>query len=99
MYCLKDGGTIHSDILLSVEIPIVNRDACYDLYRRNITASMICAGKEGSGVCGGDSGGPLVVNGTLVGIVSWGFHCAVNYPGVFTNVAYFKNWIDEQINL
>ena len=44
--------------------------------------------------CAGDSGGPLVVQrdgrAVLVGIVSWGYGCAVfGMPGVFTRVSQF----------
>jgi secreted trypsin-like serine protease len=67
----------------------------------NVTDVMICAavpeGERGS--CQGDSGGPLVVNTgsgvQQVGIVSWGFGCAAaGYPGVYTRVSEFKEWID-----
>lgn len=58
---------------------------------------MICAGYMQAGgvdACQGDSGGPLVCNGTLAGIVSWGYRCAVpGYPGIYTNVSYYNNWI------
>jgi secreted trypsin-like serine protease len=48
--------------------------------------------------CQGDSGGPLlyVHNGTtyLVGLVSWGTGCALSgYPGVYTDVNYYREWI------
>jgi secreted trypsin-like serine protease len=66
----------------------------------NVTDVMICAAvpEGGKGSCQGDSGGPLVVNTGLgvkqVGIVSWGFGCAAaGYPGVYTRVAEFTDWI------
>ena len=66
----------------------------------NVTDVMICAAvpEGGKGSCQGDSGGPLVVNTgsgvKQVGIVSWGFGCAAaGYPGVYTRVAEFTDWI------
>ncbi|XP_021939094.1 trypsin-1-like isoform X2 [Zootermopsis nevadensis] len=63
---------------------------------------ILCAGVIGGGVdsCLGDSGGPLQVvdNGmfVLTGIVSFGFGCGkVGYPGIYTNVYYFLDWIKE----
>ena len=51
----------------------------------------------------GDSGGPLTVrdaDGTfrLVGLSSWGFGCASGYPGVYSRVGYYVNWIEAIIN-
>jgi secreted trypsin-like serine protease len=67
----------------------------------NVTDVMICAAipEGGKGSCQGDSGGPLVVNTgsgvQQVGIVSWGFGCAAaGYPGVYTRVSEFKDWIE-----
>lgn len=65
---------------------------------------MICLGAPQHGEhwttpCNGDSGGPLVVNNVQVGVVSWGGSCDVEKgtATVFTNVAHFSDWVDEQI--
>ena len=59
--------------------------------------SNLCAGLPQGNVstCNRDSGGPLVVNGVLAGITSWGrAGCAQpNYPGVYTRVANYLDWI------
>ncbi|XP_050503558.1 trypsin-7-like [Diabrotica virgifera virgifera] len=58
----------------------------------------LCAGNRKSGVCEGDSGGPLELNGTLVGIVSFGEHDCVKSgdPSVYANVAFFRTWIKNE---
>ncbi|KAL0829104.1 hypothetical protein ABMA28_003958 [Loxostege sticticalis] len=44
---------------------------------------------RGRGTCNGDSGGPLVrvSSGKQVGIVSWGFPCALGAPDVFVRLS------------
>ena len=72
---------------------------------------MFCAGYLDGGIdsCQGDSGGPLVVvkrkqktsqdKFVLAGITSWGVGCAApNFPGVYTKVANYENWIHAKIN-
>ncbi|KAB0799561.1 hypothetical protein PPYR_07441 [Photinus pyralis] len=71
----------------------------YTFIGAQITNGMVCAmsGKR-EGSCQGDSGGPLNCNGVLTGIVSFGVGCASTvYPAVFTNVAYYSDWIDSTI--
>lgn len=44
--------------------------------------------------CQGDSGGPLTCRGSIVGITSHGFECALpNYPGIYMDVAYYREFI------
>lgn len=67
----------------------------------------ICTHYKGTnlyeGACSCDSGGPLVKftasGAELVGIVSWGYTpCKTStYPSVYTSVASFKSWINQQI--
>lgn len=96
------GDTHNSSIscasLHAVDVPKYNQTECNRAYSRfgGITTRMICAGyKEGGkDSCQGDSGGPLTLNGTIVGVVSWGYGCAVpGYPGVYARVASVRNWI------
>lgn len=42
----------------------------------------------------GDSGRPFAINNQLVGGVSWGKR---KYPGVYTNVAYYRVWINKNM--
>lgn len=66
---------------------------------------MVCSGITGGGkdACQGDSGGPLVgtigTTRVLVGVTSFGNGCALNnYPGLWSRVSSYTDWIDQQIN-
>ena len=54
--------------------------------------------------CYGDSGGALFLSTTnndtlIVGIVPWGVECDLDsYPGVYTRVSHFENWIQRVIH-
>jgi len=85
---------------------------CEDIYKqRNITliSSHICAYDSKVDACGGDSGGPLIGYNEvsprnayrfLVGIVSFGYsYCDGTFPGIYTNVYSFMDWIKENTSL
>ena len=75
---VQNGG-VSSDVLKSVEVPLLTEDECnedyakYPIYynSRPITKRMICAGQSDGGVdsCQGDSGGELANNILLVQIL------------------------------
>ncbi|XP_032092139.1 serine protease 27-like [Thamnophis elegans] len=111
---IGSGNLPSPQILQELEVPIVDRKTCNDLYNESkgyqlqtdlVKADMFCAGyKEGGkDACQGDSGGPLVCksNGawTLAGVVSWGEGCAQrNQIGVYTSVPFYLDWIQSKIN-
>merc|ERR1711879_646079 len=68
--------------------------------RCHVDSSEICAGGEiGKDACTGDGGSPLVCQAqsgrwTVVGLVSWGIGCASELPGVYVDVAHYRDWIN-----
>ncbi|XP_058024117.1 serine protease 1-like [Ahaetulla prasina] len=93
-------GVNYPDLLQCLNAPILSGDECNAAYPGQITPNMVCIGylEGGKDSCQGDSGGPVVCNGVLQGIVSWGIGCALpGYPGVYTKVCRYINWINENI--
>ncbi|XP_065354166.1 mite allergen Der p 3-like [Calliphora vicina] len=96
------GGYIQSN-LQEVNLKIYSDAECNSRHNGATTADHICGGVDegGKGQCSGDSGGPLLYNGTIqLGIVSWSVKpCTVApYPGVYTKVSHFIDWIYKHIN-
>ena len=68
---------------------------------------MFCAGPTiGKDTCQGDSGGPLLEpkfdrdgypRYELAGITSWGIGCALGFPGVYTRVSNYVDWIEKVV--
>lgn len=95
-------GSMPSE-LQKANVSIIPRSICGsdDVYGRTIVDGMVCAnGVNENGiidVCQGDSGGPLTCNNRLVGLASFGVRCglAIEFPGVFTDVFYYCDWIKE----
>lgn len=93
--------------MLYVNIPVTTEEVCGKAYEKSpakINYKQICAGgQNGMDSCGGDSGGPLqhfiVHNGDLrgvqFGVVSFGpkFCGQEGFPGVYTKIDYYMDWI------
>jgi trypsin len=99
-----------SDYLLRTTVDYVSQSSCIDQMREKgpsfgggnaIGANMLCAFSPGEDSCQGDSGGPIFLGGdsaeedVLVGLVSWGYDCGGDTPGVYTRISYFYDWIVE----
>jgi secreted trypsin-like serine protease len=99
--------------LHEVDIQVIDPTECKAVYKSlqvpafaigdtEICATGLAGGKDS---CFGDSGGPLVVAAdnargyAQVGIVSWGPQCGNPlYPGVYTRVSSFSNWIKDNMS-
>ncbi|HUR48047.1 MAG TPA: trypsin-like serine protease [Acidimicrobiales bacterium] len=94
--------------LLQVDVPVVGDADCDQDYGDIDDDRHLCAGERGSeddpgaGVCQGDSGGPLFGRPTedgsrlQLGVTSFGGpQCGVEVPGVWTEVAQYRGWIDD----
>ncbi|KAH8354544.1 hypothetical protein KR084_000909, partial [Drosophila pseudotakahashii] len=100
-----------SNIKLKAELDPVSTEICNQRYasqRRTITTNQMCAGgEEGVDSCRGDSGGPLMLedysngyaNYYIAGVVSYGpTPCGLKgWPGVYTRVAAYLDWIENNV--
>ncbi|XP_071552041.1 phenoloxidase-activating factor 1-like isoform X1 [Panulirus ornatus] len=100
-----ENGT-YSNRKLDVSLPFVDTQICNATYRGEVVPEQIClGGRAGQDSCRGDSGGPLVVAGPLgppyllIGVVSYGpVNCGQqDYPGIYTSVSHYKDWILSNI--
>ncbi|KAJ8985361.1 hypothetical protein NQ317_008394 [Molorchus minor] len=99
--------TVHEARIL-----IYNDTVCYNMIQSTgndpkSIKNAFCAGYLQGGIdtCQGDSGGPLQSlnedgDYVLLGIVSFGFHCALpGYLGMYTDVTQYVDWIEEKSGL
>lgn len=88
--------------LRSLEVVVVDQESCKQHYKGLFRTGMMCAGTPGTGKdgCNGDYGGPLALDGTLIGILSWGVVCGSNmFPGVYVHVSHYTNWIENLLTV
>jgi trypsin len=85
--------------LLFTKAPVISTTKCKSYgadYSTVSGTSQICVFANGKDSCQGDSGGPLFTGSsttaTQYGVVSWGIGCGI-YPGVYTRVSYFRDWV------
>ncbi|XP_034478126.1 trypsin-1 [Drosophila innubila] len=101
------GGSVQKQ-LMKVELQVFSDSECSDRHQVQLHSSQICAGvpEGGKGQCSGDSGGPLLIGGkerngsdTQIGIVSWSVKPCTRppYPGVFTEVSAYVDWIVQTV--
>ncbi|CAK6448610.1 unnamed protein product [Pipistrellus nathusii] len=108
----KDPREAAPKLLQEADLKIIRREKCNEIFKKQmdirfdmVRKGCVCAYSElGKDSCPGDSGGPLVCefNNTWVqvGIVSWGIGCGrKGYPGVYTEVSVYRDWVIDQMNL
>jgi Secreted trypsin-like serine protease len=95
---------------MKIELPVVKNEDCDRVYQdkgRRIGTGQLCAGGEKDrDSCTGDSGSPLMMRVladnrfSVVGIVSYGPDTCgkENWPGVYTRVSEYTNWILDQLS-
>jgi len=94
-----------SNHLMQATVDYVPSTQCREAFNsaEAITPGMLCAFEEGTDSCSGDSGGPLFRKGNgpeddaLVGLVSWGYECGGEFPGVYTRISTYYDWIVESM--
>uniref|UniRef100_H2Y821 Peptidase S1 domain-containing protein n=1 Tax=Ciona savignyi TaxID=51511 RepID=H2Y821_CIOSA len=100
---LQSNSDLYQTMLNQVRLPVMSYAECRRAYAGLyiIKKKHICIGsiQGAEGPCKGDSGGPLVCligesTWHQVGITSFGNECgSPRYPGVYTRVPYYADWI------
>merc|ERR1712204_60555 len=109
----SDKRGLESDTLKQASLNFIPIVECKRIYNKVVETwygggryDLVCASKnvdgQISGPCAGDFGAPFInlKNGKLVGIATLPFVSVCGdeqFPGVFTSVYYYKNWIEEHI--
>lgn len=92
------------DQFSKLDFHIVDAKSCNESFKSwgGLLEGQFCAtsqDQENQHFCHGDSGSPLSVGGRLAGVTIYGGGCEKwDSPGVYTEVAYFRDWIDQQVS-
>nr|ASN76826.1 prophenoloxidase activating factor 1 [Octodonta nipae] len=98
-----------SAIKQKLRVPFADKSSCsrrFSSARIQLSDGQICAGGEkDKDSCRGDSGGPLMTTTRgdpsqwyIEGIVSFGANCGTfGWPGVYTKVSSYLNWISQNV--
>ena len=87
-------GPTLSDVLNYVDLEIITNEECEEVFGTLDDTILCTSGDNNTSTCSGDSGGPLVIDGSLVGITSFGVqYCPGGYPAAFTRVTTFLEWL------
>ncbi|KAF5283017.1 hypothetical protein FQA39_LY04888 [Lamprigera yunnana] len=102
---------LYRRVMKKINFSTISRSACQSKFHISplgkwfeLHRSFVCGvNEEGLDLCSGDGGGPLVcplshkpLRFHQVGITSWGLSCNGDFPSVFIDVSYVRNWIDSQ---
>lgn len=101
----SEGAANTSDVLMTVDVPVVANATASSEYGMTISADQLPAGLVAGGKdsCQGDSGGPITVSvggvRKLAGAVSWGNGCAEpNFVGLYARMSSFATYISQRIS-
>ncbi|EDV51078.1 serine protease 1 [Drosophila erecta] len=90
----KPGATKN---LQYADLTVIANSVCQKTYGYLVvTSKVICVATTNAiSTCQGDSGGPLALDGTLIGITSFGAEdgCEIGLPAAFTRVTSYLDWI------
>lgn len=100
---ISDQSQGATNLLRFIETEIMSNSACGRYFFGSVKSTNICIRTKSThkSTCNGDSGGPLVVldgdKPVLVGATSFGsgVGCEAGFPGVFTRVTSYLDWISE----
>lgn len=103
-------GASYEGVLQKLQLPLVSKDDCKKTYNekrtkrlpQGLNQNILCYGAlKGADTCPGASGGPVQVvsrdvycSYSLVGLTSAGVRCTEGYPGLFTKVSEYLDWIE-----
>lgn len=97
------GRRSHSGVKQKARVPVWDQRRCQEKWTSiTLTEGQLCAGGDYNiDSCTGDSGGPMMVQRlywTLEGVVSFGNRCGLEgWPGVYTRVSSYMDWIRAAI--